>query len=438
MTELFYYLMKSSIILSILYLLYLVLLSRHTFHRLNRFTLLGIMAFAMICPHIEMPEQTYPLPLAFNEEFASTELYMEPITQLDKPQKKYTLSTLLMSIYLLGSIFMFIRFSRQLFLIISLRLSAIKDNWEQIQVLRTDFPGAPFSFFHWIFVPRNANESTILLAHEKAHARQWHSCDMLILEIALVFLWFNPFVWMLKRSLKRVHEYLADEQVIQSGISLKAYFRLLIQPYTRQTETLLSHNLFGSTLKHRIKMMTKSRSTFSGKLLYLLLLPVLALMLQAFAKVPISSSPEIALPIDIVVPPVQSHRPDITPIASGYGFISGFGMRMHPVLKEKRMHLGVDFAAPEGTPIRATADGKIIVLDKGKPNEGYGMRIEIQHGEVYKTLYAHMSGFNVSLNQEVKKGEIIGYVGSTGASKANHLHYEVLKNGKRVDPANYY
>ena len=115
---------------------------------------------------------------------------------------------------------------------------------------------------------------------------------------------------------------------------------------------------------------------------------------------------------------------------------SGFGMRIHPIYKVKRMHTGIDFAAPRGTPIYATGDGVVKVVSS--QFGGYGKEIEISHGYGYITKYAHLDKFNVKIGQKIKRGELIGYIGSTGSSTAPHLHYEVIYNGKKVDPVHYF
>jgi len=117
---------------------------------------------------------------------------------------------------------------------------------------------------------------------------------------------------------------------------------------------------------------------------------------------------------------------------------SGWGYRIHPIYKVRKMHWGQDFTAPVGTPVFATGDGKIEDLKGSKRSRvGLGMNIKIDHGYGYETVYGHLSGFNVKRGQKVKRGEIIGYVGSTGGSTAPHLHYEVHKNGKKLNPAYY-
>jgi murein DD-endopeptidase MepM/ murein hydrolase activator NlpD len=115
---------------------------------------------------------------------------------------------------------------------------------------------------------------------------------------------------------------------------------------------------------------------------------------------------------------------------------SGWGFRIHPIYKIRKFHYGMDFTAPTGTEIYSSGDGVVEVVDNSL--RGYGKRIIINHGFGYKTLYGHMNGFNVKKGQKVKRGDVIGFVGSTGTSTAPHLHYEVLKNNKKVNPVHYY
>ncbi|MDL2251905.1 M23 family metallopeptidase [Odoribacter sp. OttesenSCG-928-J03] len=114
---------------------------------------------------------------------------------------------------------------------------------------------------------------------------------------------------------------------------------------------------------------------------------------------------------------------------------SGFGPRIHPYYKTIRQHSGMDFAGPTGTPIYATGNGTVEYVGYDK---GYGKFVRINHGINYVTLYAHMNEFNVKKGQKVKRGEVIGYVGNTGLSFGPHVHYEVRRNNKPIDPINFY
>ena len=115
---------------------------------------------------------------------------------------------------------------------------------------------------------------------------------------------------------------------------------------------------------------------------------------------------------------------------------SGFGLRIHPIYKITKYHYGMDFTAPSGTDVFATGDGTVAAIQTSQ--RGLGKHIIIDHGFGYSSIYAHLSNFNVRKGQKVHRGDVIGYVGNTGTSVANHLHYEVKLNGRNVDPVNYY
>ena len=130
--------------------------------------------------------------------------------------------------------------------------------------------------------------------------------------------------------------------------------------------------------------------------------------------------------------------PAIQPVANKdlKRMTSGYGYRIHPIYKTRKMHYGMDYSAKVGTEIYATGDGIVSKVKRSK--RGYGNYVKINHGFGYETLYAHMSKYIVKKGQKVKRGEVIGYVGNTGISTAPHLHYEVRKDNKKINPVNFY
>ena len=119
--------------------------------------------------------------------------------------------------------------------------------------------------------------------------------------------------------------------------------------------------------------------------------------------------------------------------------VSGFGMRFHPILKHYRQHSGMDITARQGTPVYSTGDGVVRIAGRNPQGlGGYGVVVVVDHGFGFQTLYAHMQGTKVKAGQKVKRGQQIGTVGSTGLSTGSHLHYEVILNGKKVDPVYYF
>jgi len=131
------------------------------------------------------------------------------------------------------------------------------------------------------------------------------------------------------------------------------------------------------------------------------------------------------------IPAIQPVRnEDLKRMASGYGY------RIHPIYKVRKFHYGMDFAAPTGTDIFATGDGEVVLAKRSY--NGFGRHVIIRHGFGYETLYAHMSEILVKAGDRVRRGDLIGLVGSTGTSVAPHLHYEVHKDGDRLNPAHFY
>lgn len=131
------------------------------------------------------------------------------------------------------------------------------------------------------------------------------------------------------------------------------------------------------------------------------------------------------------IPAIQPvSNEDMTRMASGYGY------RTDPFTKARKFHYGMDFTAPRGTPIYATGDGTVIRADNA--SSGYGNHIRIDHGYGYVSLYAHLYKYNVRVKQKVKRGDLIGFVGSTGRSQGPHVHYEIFKDDQRINPMNFY
>ena len=183
----------------------------------------------------------------------------------------------------------------------------------------------------------------------------------------------------------------------------------------------------------------------------LLLIPSTILFFSENEKITVVNgiqppSPEEMMTMDVFLPQsiemaVATHvdlndPPSIKPLEGDFKVNSGFGKRMHPLIKKRKFHSGIDFKAPTGTPVLATADGEVIVSKTNKT--GYGKHIIIQHDEEFKTLYSHLSEIKIKVGDKIKKGDVIGLVGSTGTSIRPHLHYEVIKDGKKVDPEEYF
>ncbi len=161
-----------------------------------------------------------------------------------------------------------------------------------------------------------------------------------------------------------------------------------------------------STLKHRIDMQQRSYDTLQKMVL----------------------SKEKMLASIPAIQPISNKN--LEHIASGFGY------RIDPIYKTPKMHTGLDFAAAIGTPIYATADG--VIRESSYDDGGYGNNVIVNHGYGYETLYGHMVRIKARVGEIVKRGQVLGYVGSTGKSTGPHLHYEIIRNGKKIDPVHYF
>lgn len=260
------YLLESSASLVLLYLIYFLFLRRDTFFTVNRFYLAGSIIFSLILP-------IFKWNINLNEVNASYVFLLDTIVitpdQVEATiNSNLSLITILTVIYLTGASLFFVRFALQIFQVLRL-VSKYKITRRQgLRLVFINRNYQPFSFFRIIFVPESLKEAENLpqiIEHEKVHVDQNHSIDLILLEILTVAQWFNPIIWLYRRSMKSIHEYLADEGVIVRGFDKTNYQELLLgQTLGIQVNDLIN-NFNHSLLKNRIIMMTKQRSgTFSG------------------------------------------------------------------------------------------------------------------------------------------------------------------------------
>ena len=441
MTSLFHYLLKINISLCVLYMVYRLFFSRTTFHGVNRFILLFILVLSVIIPGVDYnmfrPSDTN---FAIAEWIEHIDYYQPILYSMTEPvslAQRLSPSILLFMLYLVGLIVMLWRFFAQLYAMKQLRKKAKKVLGQNLFL--TEKGTLPFTFFRSIYLPSEMYRKGVdshILQHEQAHANQWHSLDILIAELFCIIFWFNPFVFLLKRSLKTVHEYLADEVVASTSSQKVNYLELLVEGISPKTVHGVSSNFYWLTIKKRINMITKNKSSRLYKLAYILLIPVIALLVQSFSESNVGLNPEVKMNGETE----SNNIPSIKPIADAniVKISSGYGMRMHPFEKVEKMHSGVDFVAKTGTPVVSTADGVVVKVEYKEANKGYGRMVLVQHGQHYATRYTQLSAFKVNEGDEVKAGDVVGLVGSSGISTGPHLHYEVIKDGEHVDPSLFF
>lgn len=436
MTSFFFYLSKVSIYVGMFYSLYVLIFRRFTFHRINRFYLVGGLVFSFILPFLKLPANEIVNPLPINllldgfEELGSDVLLEKKV---ESTGVTFHWQVLLFIIYVVvssGKAFVFIR---NVVSIIRIKNSTSRRTYLKINYNSGEKISQPFSFLKWIFIPektRTGFEEKGILTHEKAHADQLHTLDLFFVEITLIILWFNPFVYLFRRSLKQVHEYLADAVSLKHEEEKAEYLRLILRSARQVAFSGIASQFYWLTIKKRIHMITKNKTKKLYAFGYLLLIPVVALMLMAFSVGVVRSE---------TTSKSLSNPPSLKPVSGdNIKKTSGYGMRIHPIIKEEKFHSGVDFAAPIGTPVLAAADGRVIIKEFKQENQGYGRMLVIQHDNTYSSLYSQLSAFKVEAGDEVKRGQVIGLVGSSGISTGPHLHYEVWKNEEKVNPEDYF
>ena len=291
----FVYIVKSAVCLAVFYLFYRLLLSRETFHRFNRIALLGILILSCVIPFAEV---TMKEPMEVSQHLLTWEelLLMAEFNQATTleaaPVSPIMWREVLLMVYLLGIVFFFLRnvwsLSRMLRLI---KGSTVARQENGITLITHQKDIAPFSWMKFVVISEKdlKENGEEILTHEYAHIRKRHSIDLLIADICIFFQWFNPASWLLKQELQNIHEFEADESVIAQGIDAKKYQLLLIKRAVGTRLYSMANSFNHSSLKKRITMMLKKKSSPWARLKYLYVLPLAAIAVAAFARPEISN-----------------------------------------------------------------------------------------------------------------------------------------------------
>jgi len=284
MNSFLFYLVESSVCLAIFYMVYWFLLRRDTFFLINRMYLLFVSILSMMIPLI-------PFRMIPGEAIYSAAILLDPVLITPAKIEHYANQHLQWSeiaflIYITGVIIFLFRFLFQLFqLFFIIRRSGIK-NRNDLKVVNVDRGYSPFSFFNFVFIndreiPDDSLET--ILTHERIHIQQCHTIDLILMETVIILQWFNPFAWFTGRSMKTIHEFLADEGVLREGINKWQYQQMILDETMGIQVNNLTNNFNISLLKKRIIMMTKSRSSFWAKSKLLFTLPAFIAVVLFFS-----------------------------------------------------------------------------------------------------------------------------------------------------------
>ena len=423
------YLIKSCVYVLAFYIPFILIFKRTTFFTINRIYLVSGLLLSFVLP-LYTGLTTIPA-------YAPPDLpFMGPIvTQTEsvislarERTGSFNIVALLFVFYLIGITIRLILFSFSIAGILKLKHQGEILAYRNLKVVKTNTP-VPFSFFNCVFLPKTVDDLGIL-EHEAAHVRQYHWIDLMIVELVSIILWFNPVMIVYKRSLKQQHEYLSDRSVLRNGIDIGEYLTSIKQQIELAISSPLTSEFYFQSIKTRINMLTKERTSVFGLAMYTFVLPIIICLLMAFSppthfqimeRGEMDSSQEqisLCLPIE----------------KNNFLLESGYGERQHPVLGVMRLHTGIDLVTAEGVPVVSTEHGVVI---KAQLAHSWGNIIIVQHDGTYSTSYSHLKTMNVKEGDKVQKGQVIGLVGHTGLSAKDHLHFELLKNAVAIDPVDY-
>lgn len=293
----FVYILKASVCLALFYLCYRVGLSKETFHRFNRITLLSLMVFSFLLPLVEVTVKDVP---EVAQPFLSLEESMQAVVMdsghdSDETLVHFPLKALMLQVYVSGILFFLLRYVWSMGRMFCLLRTCREEEWEggiTLYVHRKKV--APFSWMKMMVISEEdlAKNGMAILAHERAHIRNGHSWDLLLMQVCILLQWFNPAVWLLKQELQTVHEYEADKWVVGQGVDAKAYQLSIIESVVGTRLFSIANNFNHTLLNKRIRMMNKTGSNRWACLKCLFVLPVAALAVVAFARPEVSSELE--------------------------------------------------------------------------------------------------------------------------------------------------
>lgn len=276
------YLIKVNASIILFYLCYKLLFQRDTFWMLRRTYLMVSVLFSFIYPLFSIEgwlKKQEPIMSAISS-IQLDELVISPsgVRNLGL----FTVENVLWAVFGLVALFMTFHILIQFYTIVRRRLKGTKTSLMHIPIIRIDDKITPFSFFQWIFInPKlySESETAVILEHELTHVRQFHSVDVIVAQIQKMFCWFNPAAWLLEREIRHNLEYLADNQVLNSGFEPKKYQYHLLSLSYEPAESKLGNQFNVSPIKKRIKMMNSKKTKKSGLLKYALIIPIALVML---------------------------------------------------------------------------------------------------------------------------------------------------------------
>ena len=424
--------MKVSVSTLGLFSIYYLLFRNNTFHQTNRMFLLFVILFSFIVPLISIsgPNHTESMAHIMAPRYSNLTTPAQELKKQASVNSEFV-RVVVIWLYFTGVFILTYRFINSIIRLHKLSRKTSLETHRSFRIRRTDLKKS-FTFLNTIFLPKEETD-TIVLQHEQTHVTQFHWVDLLVAEMALIILWFNPVLIIIRNELRLQHEFLADRAVLSTGVSFENYTQCLIQNMSGKSITVNPTSpLYSSSIKKRMIMMTKKQTSGYNFIVYLVLVPMCAILIMSFGKIQNTFPPEVGQV-------AQEHRIQNIPALAPVDFrkvtsVVLYGGRMDSATNQMRNHTGIDFEIMEGAHIVATADGTVV---EAKYDEERGNHVLIKHGDTYSSQYSHLKSIVAKKGAKITKGQVIGVVGNSGLTRGPHLHYEIFKNGTMVDPKDY-
>lgn len=428
------YILKSAVCLAIFYLFYRLLLSKETFHRFNRMALLGVMLLSCLLPLVKVTvEQASPV----NAQVMSMEdlllMYQwNSEAVVEEGSRPFHWQEGLVLVYFVGLFFVIVRhlwsLGRMLYLIRHSRCERL-DNGIRLVVHRRKL--APFSWMRYIVISETDLKESghHILVHEMAHIHHRHSWDLLLTEACAWLQWFNPAIWLLKQELQNIHEYEADEEVLRQGINAKEYQMLLIKKAVGARLYSIANSFNHSSLKKRIAMMLKQKSSPWARLKYLYVLPLAALTVVAFARPEISHELEkiSSVKISEIIPVQEKKEPKTNVEVETLARDSVISEKDMQAIQEKvsavmeKYQPEIDKAVEEA--VKAANIDEIVSAEMAKHQVEIDKAVQaaIEAAKIDETIAAEMEKIQPEINRTIEE-----------AMKAIDINEKAVKEASKV------
>ena len=420
------FILKSAITLALLYSCFFILLSKETFHRFNRVMLLGIMVAAFVVPMLHI---TTEHPTIINEEVQLIEnmtdrgivfIYEDEATE---PQPQINWVQVMMWVYLTGVAVMLMITLIQVINLVRLMHKGIQQKDEQgntIILINGEIP--PFSIFHFIVMSVKDYESgrQYILTHEQEHIRLGHSYDLLLMQVLKTIQWFNPCVWFISRDLKTIHEYEADQAVINQGIDAKQYQLFLVKKVVGNRLQPFTNNLNHGSLKKRIAMMYQKKSNRWLMLKALFAIPVIALTISAFA------TPAAMKPVEDLVKTIEEQTSPSFVLQDEQTTQNNLTLTLSQEEGTESSPLGGDKSGVPDIKPGQVLTGQ-VTDEKGEPLQTANVTEQDEQGRIYANAVTDING-NFSIKIVSPEHNIrVSYVGcKTFLTKVSNMPKKVV------------